>query len=225
LDKKVIIAFDDFQQIKLIKDTKIDAQIKKYMLKYDDIRFVFTGLKRHLLKDLFSKKRAPLYDTVGFLELMPIPIDEFYEFINNKFDGKLSYELFEYIYNLAEGESKLIQEVCYHLYYKIDDNKSSQITQDDIDEICDSVLSSKSGFFKMMLDRLTMPQKTALKAVAISDGKEIYSKSNLFKLQTTKSSLNTAIKYLSNEEIIDKEDKNYFISNRCFELWCKKTLV
>jgi hypothetical protein len=224
LDKEIVLAFDEFQQIKLIKDIKIDAQIKKYMLKYDDIKFIFTGLKRHLLKDLFTKKRAPLFDTVGFLELEPIPIEIFYKFVDERFDGRLSYELFEYIYNMTKGESNLIQEFCYHLYYKISNENSKTILQEDIDEVCETVLSSKSGYFRMILDRLTLPQKTALKAVVISNGKEIYSKSNLFKLQTTKSSLNTAIKYLFNEEIIDKDDNGYFISNRCFELWCNKTI-
>jgi hypothetical protein len=76
----------------------------------------------------------------------------------------------------------------------------------------------------MILNRLTISQKIALKAVIISDGIELYTKNNLFKLQVTKASLNTAIKYLYADELIDKQDNRYYVSNKCFELWCKKIL-
>ncbi|MDY0328464.1 MAG: hypothetical protein RBR07_09470, partial [Arcobacteraceae bacterium] len=65
----------------------------------------------------------------------------------------------------------------------------------------------------------------ALKAVVISNGTELYTKDNLFKLQVTKSSLNTAIRHLYKDEIIDKENHQYYISNKCFELWCKKEFI
>jgi len=225
INKHIVIAFDEFQQIKLIKEVKIDAILKNYMQRYQNIHYIFTGLKRHMLTEIFLKRKTPLYDMVSFMELKPIPIEEFYEFVDEKFENSLSYELFEYIYNMTDGESKLIQEFCYHLYNKKCQDNDQKITQDDIDDICKFVLDGKSGHFRMLLDRLTLPQRIALKAVIISDGTELYTKENLFKLQATKSSLNTAIKYLYKDEIIDKEEDRYYVTNKCFELWCKKKFL
>ncbi|RXJ60329.1 AAA family ATPase [Candidatus Marinarcus aquaticus] len=223
--KKVVIAFDEFQQIMPIKDTKIAFILHEFMEKYPEVNYIFTGLKRHLLTDLFSKKKSPLYDTVKQMEIKAIPLEQFYAFVDKKFEGRLDLEQFEYLYAKTDGETKLIQEFCYHLYYKGEQNINQKITKEDIDEVCQQLFESKSGYFKMLLDRLSIPKKVALKAIIITDGIELYTKETLFKLQMTKSSLNTAIRNLYKDEIIDKEDNRYYITNRCFELWCRKKFL
>lgn len=220
--KKIVIAFDEFQQISCLKEVKGDILLRKYIDKYPDIRYIFTGLKRHLLSDIFSKKNSPFYNISGKLELKPIPKDKLFIYVDKRFKHKLSFELFERIYDNTEGELKLIQEVCYHLYYITCLKNNDILNSEVVDYVCSSLLESKSEYFKLLINQLTMPQKIALKAVVISNGTELYTKDNLFKLQVTKSSLNTAIRHLYKDEIIDKETNKYYISNKCFELWCKK---
>ncbi|MCK5110540.1 MAG: ATP-binding protein [Arcobacteraceae bacterium] len=222
-NKQIIIAFDDFWQIKLIKNFKIDAILKEYIQDEQHINYIFTGTKHRLLIDMFSKRKMPLFNMAEQLELKAIPIEQFYQFIDHRLQGRISYDIFQYIYNITEGEAKLIQEFCYHLSNK--SNKTEKITINDIDEVCLFLLNSKSEYFKMILNRLTFAQKIALKAVIMSEGIDLYTKNNLFKLQVTKASLNTAIKYLYLNELIDKQDNKYYISNKCFELWCRRILV
>ncbi|MEA3554247.1 MAG: ATP-binding protein [Campylobacterota bacterium] len=217
-NKKLVVVFDEFQQIALIKEKKIDAIIRKYIQEHQNISYIFTGSKRHILTHLFSKYDAPLYEMANHMQLDPIDINVFYEFVNQKLNNRLPFELFEYIYNLCDGESKLIQEFGYHMFFKQDDIMTDEI----IEDIYNFILDEKTGHFKMILDRLTIPQKIALKSVTINDGKHLFKKENLFKLQTTKASLNSAIKFLYKDELIDKEDEKYFISNKSFELWCKR---
>lgn len=226
-NKKIVIAFDEFHHITLLKETKIEQALKKYIKEYPQISYIFTGLKRHLLSDIFFKKKSILHEEIEKFELEPIPKKEFYAFIDQKFENKLSYEYFEHIYDMTEGESRLIQEFCYHLYNRVmhENNGARNVNQDDIDMVCMLLLESKSDYFKLILNQLSLPQKIALKAVIISDGKELYTKENLFKLQTTKSSLNTAIRHLYKDEIIDKDNNAYYVSNKCFELWCKKKFL
>ena len=217
--KRIVIAFDEFQQVALIKDIEIDAMFKRYIEKHPDISYIFTGLKRHLQTGLFLRKRSQLYHAVSFLELKPIPIRRFYDFVNAKFGGRFPYEQFEHIYTMTEGESRLIQEFCYHLYHQ---ERDAVVSRSDIDAVCQLLLEGKSEYFKMLLDRLSLPLKIALKAVIQGNGTELYTKENLFNLQTTKSSLSTAVRHLYRDEIIDKEGGRYYITNKCFELWCKK---
>ena len=221
-NKHILIIFNDFWQIKLIKNLKIDFILKKYIQEELFINYIFTGSKYHILLDMFSKRKMPLFNLAIPFELKAIPLEQFYSFIKCKFNNIIEYSIFEHIYNITDGEPKLIQEFCCHLY-NLSHNKN-QITINDIDEVCLFLLDSKSEYFKMILNRLTMVQKTALKAVIISDGIELYTKNNLFKLQITKASLNTAIKCLHMDELIDKVDNRYLISNKCFELWCRRVL-
>ncbi len=220
--KRIVIAFDEFQQLDLMKDMDVEGLFSRSIEKYSDVTYIFTGLKRHLLTGLFSKKRSRLFGLVEPLELRSIPMQQFYDFIDEKFEGRLSYELFEHIYTMTEGESRLIQEFCYHLYHN---GRSEQIAREDIEYVCQLLLDSKSDYFKMVLDRLSLPLKIALKAVIMSDGRELYTKEHLFELRTTKSSLSTAVRHLYRDEIIDKEGGRYFLTNKCFELWCKKKFL
>ena len=220
--KQILLIFNDFWQIKHIKNLKIDTILKSYIQEEKYINYVFTGSKYHMLLEMFSKIKMPLFNLAVPFELKAIPIDQFYEFIKIKSNNKIKYDIFECIYNKADGEPKLIQEFCYHLcniFYDKD-----EFTLDDVEEVCLYFQKSKSEYFKIILNRLTMVQKTALKAVIMHDGMELYSKSNLFKLQITKASLNTAIKSLLNDELIDKVENKYIISNKCFEIWCKRVL-
>ncbi len=217
-NKKLVIVFDEFQQIALIKDKKIDAIIRKHIQSHQNISYIFTGSKRHILTALFTKYDAPLYEMANHLELPRIQEEIFYNFVNSKLNDRLSYNLFEYIYKICDGESKLIQEFGYHLYFK----SEPIITEKTINEVYNFILDEKSGHFRIIFDRLTIAQKIALKTISINKGKALYTKQNIFNLQTTKASLNSAIKILYKEELIDKEDGTYFINNRSFELWCQR---
>ncbi|MDY0327437.1 MAG: ATP-binding protein, partial [Arcobacteraceae bacterium] len=105
--KKIVIAFDEFQQISFFKENKMDVLLRKYIDKYSDIRYIFTGLKRHLISEIFSKKSSPLYNIAKTIELKPIPKEKLYQHIDDRFEQKLSFELFERIYDNTEGELKL----------------------------------------------------------------------------------------------------------------------
>ncbi|MEA1892089.1 MAG: ATP-binding protein, partial [Campylobacterota bacterium] len=116
--KKIVVVFDEFQQVTTIKEKKIDATIRKYIQSHQNISYIFTGSKRHILTSLFTSYDAPLYEMVNHIELDKIEKDIFYEFVNNKLDKRLSLKLFDDIYDICDGESKLIQEFGYHLYFK-----------------------------------------------------------------------------------------------------------
>ncbi len=226
-NKKIVLAFDEFQQILAIEDNNIKKIFKKYLEQYHEIRYIFIGSKKYLMEETFFAKTSLLYNQAQKLEFNSVSRDEFFLFLNSKFDNNLPSVLFNKMYKKTKGNMGLMQEVCYHLYYyKRLENTSIQISELDLEMVCNRLLSSKSEYYKLLLNRLSSPHKIAIKAVIISGGYELYTKNNLFKLQATKSSLNTAIKYLYKDELIDKDENNrYFIVDRCFELWYHNILL
>jgi len=225
--KKVILAFDEFQQVLVMEDSNVKKGLKRCMDQYPEIRYIFIGSKKYLMEETFFSKTSLLSNQAQKLEFSTIEADEIFTFINTKFNNSLSRELFNKMHRKTKGNIGLIQEVCYHLYYyKRLENKELEISENDIETVCNRLLNSKSEYYKLLLNRLSTPHKIAIKAVIISGGYELYTKNNLFKLQVTKSSLNTAIKYLYKEELIDKDENNrYFIVDSCFELWYHNILL
>jgi len=212
--QKVIIAIDEFQEIANIKDIKLDALLRKYIQERENISYIFLGSKRHILTSLFSYK-APLFELAEHFNLPPLAIEEIYNY--SKEYLAITQEQVEYIYNLSDGETKLILQILQNLYLQ-----KEEISSEFIEKILNEILNSKDGAFRMLFDTLNNNQKQALKIVAKY-------KTNLFsaktlehsrlKKQTLQSSLNTLFK----KELIDRESEYYFIPDRSFELWVERS--
>jgi hypothetical protein len=219
-NKKAVITIDEFQQIAIVKDKKIDALLRKYIQVHTNISYIFTGSKKHLLTSLFINQSSPLYEMANHMELKSINVEEFYDFVNIKFQQRISSDIFKYLYDISNGESKLIQNICYHLYEK---NKDNYI-QKDIDDVLDFILQEMDGSFRMLFDRLTPTKKAILKLIASYDGINLYKKEYLDEYGLQKNQVTSNIKNLyEKDELIEYvDDKRIMIQNRTFELWCKK---
>lgn len=224
---RVVLVFDEFQQILMMEDSSIIKKaLKKYMEQYPEMRYIFVGSKTYLLEEAFLNTTSLLYNQAQKLEMNLLGADEIFAFVNDKFNNNLSRELFNKMYIKTKGNMSLIQEICYHLYYDILEKKDLKISENNLESTCNNLLSSKSEYYKLILNRFSNPHKIAIKAVIISGGHELYTKNNLFKLQVTKSSLNTAMRYLYKDGFIDKDKNNhYFFTDSCFELWYKNILL
>ncbi|MEE8057027.1 MAG: ATP-binding protein [Pseudomonadales bacterium] len=216
----VVIALDEFQQIAEVKAKKIDAILRKYMQSQKNVSYIFSGSKKHLLTNLFNHQNKPLYNMATGIELKGIDVKTFYSFVNKGLNKRLTPVAFDYLYELSDGESKLIQQACYHLYY-LDDEL---LTEHEVDQVITRIVKEADGECRIIYSRLTSPQKTAMKAVSQFAGKNLFSQSNLNLLGTSKQSLLTALKALIRDELVDKDNMTYFITDRKLELWFRQAM-
>ncbi|NDA48269.1 MAG: hypothetical protein EBY21_13565, partial [Alphaproteobacteria bacterium] len=62
VEKKAVLVFDEFQQISELEETlSIEALIRHAVERSKAITYLFSGSRRHLLKEMFSHKNRPLY--------------------------------------------------------------------------------------------------------------------------------------------------------------------
>ena len=159
-ERKVVFAIDEFQQVSLIGDIKIDALLRKYMQKTQNVSWVFLGSKRHLLTSLFEYK-APLYEMATHFELQPLEIMEVYEYVSKHLN--INYELVKYIYERSDSETKLLQNICHILWLE---QKDKEIKKEFIDEVIQQIINSKESSYRLIYDMLNNNQKIALKILA-----------------------------------------------------------
>ena len=73
----VIIAFDEFQEIKKYTDSMpLEAKLRSLVQRYHNIRFIFSGSEQHLISDIFSSIDRPFYQSTRMIEEdrhQPIP--------------------------------------------------------------------------------------------------------------------------------------------------------
>jgi AAA+ ATPase superfamily predicted ATPase len=216
-NKKAIVVFDEFQQVVNIKDKNIDAIIRKHIQSHENISYIFSGSKKNLLTSLFSNAKAPLYQMATFKELEPIKEEDFFRFANKHLHYSIQEEIFSYIYRVCGEESKLIQEVLFHIYK----DNIQHISQDVCDKIIGNIIDEKASSFRLIYDMLSNTKKSALKI--LSKTNNIYSQEILMRYDISKPALQSALKKLvSEEELIEQKDNKYLFDNKLFELWCRK---
>lgn len=108
--KKVLIAIDEFQEISSIKNKKIDALLIKYIQdkRSKNISYIFLGSKRHLLTSLFEYKSS-IFELAIPLELTTLDINDIYKYL------KVDEEIIKYVFDLCDGETKLMQSAISSL--------------------------------------------------------------------------------------------------------------
>lgn len=215
-DKQIVFAIDEFQQISLINDIKLDALLRKHIQTLQNISWIFLGSKRHLLTSLFEYK-APLYEMATHLELQALSLEEVYKYTSKYIN--ISNELMTYIYEVSDSETKLLQNICHILWLE---KAKEEISKNDIDEVVKQIVNSKDSSFRLIYDMLNNNQKIALKILS-KYKKKIYTQEVLNEFNIKKQTLQSAIKALFEKEICDKNADVIYIPDRTLELWLQKT--
>jgi len=217
---KILLAIDEFQQISTIKNKKIDAKFRKYIqdTRSKNISYIFLGSKRHLLTSLFEYKSA-LYELATPFNLDSISTNDTFNYVQQYL--KVDKNIIEHIFDICDGETKLMQHIFFLLYSKY---KNNTISEDLVQNVLDEILSFKDTMYRALLDTFSLNQKKALKLM-LEYKSGLFSKEILNKQDISKNVMQSAINSLIKREIIDKKDDIFFIPDRTFELWGKMVYI
>ena len=72
LDKNLVIAIDEFQQINEYPEKNVEALLRTYVQNLHNVRFIFSGSKQHLMMQMFDSPKHPFYSSTQRLHLRPI---------------------------------------------------------------------------------------------------------------------------------------------------------
>jgi len=222
--KRCYIAIDEFQQITEYPEKGVEALLRSYVQFAENVNFIFSGSKKHLMDAMFSAVNRPFYQSTQKINLREIPMETYSVFAQNLFAKKgktLPPTLFETIYNLMSGHTWYIQLILNQLY-SLPQKKYSEI---DLNRIITNVLAEENATYKTYCELLTKGQLLVLTAVAkerktsMPTNSEFLKKYNL----SAPSSVKLAIKSLIDKSLVLKdEDGKYFVYDRFFSLWLAK---
>ena len=217
------VAIDEFQKVVSLSEAeKIEALLRTLVNKRKNCSFIFTGSKRNLLLSMFNNSERPFFKLGTEYPLTPIDKQEFYLWSKERFAKKdifLDKDAFDWLYEESDGETRFIQMVSYELFRQ--GKKASVVTLKEMQE-CVSMILSKKKDLAALLDAYTTPQQNALKILAKTNGKNIYTQTLLDEFDLTKPSLQSAVKSLSSKGIIYATDKILQFEDVEFKLWLKQ---
>jgi AAA+ ATPase superfamily predicted ATPase len=224
--KTAVVVFDEFQEIANFDDDEIERKMRSVFQNHRNVSYIFMGSKTHLMRDIFNNPNRPFYKSGKHFPLDKIDSKELSLFAKKKFSDQaiaIGNNELNNILNNTECHPYYFQMLCHVLWEICMDSR--MITEADIDEAFNILISRESSVYVAIWEELTIKQKNLMVALAKEEYPEVFSKKFLetYGLGPS-SSIQKALKKLLNKELVRQENGSYVIYDLFFRKWIRRTL-
>jgi hypothetical protein len=223
--KPCIVAIDEFQQIEHYSERNVEAILRTLIQKCTNTSFVFAGSQHHIMSKMFSSPARPFYQSVSMMHLDCISLTSYSEFVSRHFTSnnrQIATDIIEKIYTKFEGHTWYLQIMFNELFSLTDAGGTCDMIL--FDEALTNLISAQDFTFQEIISRLPEKQKEILiaiskegKATGVTSGDFI----RKYNLQTP-SSVQAALKYLIEKDLVTQENTIYQVYDRFFGIWIKQ---
>lgn len=161
----IVIAFDEFQQIREYPEQNMEALLRTYIQQCKNLTFIFSGSKKHIMTDIFANERKPFYSSTAFVSLGKISEENYSDFIRRLYaKGKrgITDEALQFILDWTCRVTYYTQRLCHTLYA----NGKKTIDLAEVKSACNQLLKESESVYLQYRQMLTDKQWKYLIAVA-----------------------------------------------------------
>jgi len=161
----IIIAIDEFQQIRDYPEKNMEALLRTYIQQTHHLTFIFCGSKKHLMADIFANEKKPFYSSTTFVSLGKISEKSYSAFIRrlfNEHQRDITDEALQFILDWTCRHTYYTQQLCHTIYA----DGSAYVTIDDVKRACDLLMRQGEAIYLQYRQMLTDKQWNYLIAVA-----------------------------------------------------------
>ena len=224
-DAVCIVAIDEFQKIASFKEENVEALLRTKIQHLKKTQFIFAGSERHLLEGIFSNPARPFYNSVVFMQLLPIEVGVYVKFCQQlflKYEKSVSPALVERLYECFQGITWYLQLSMNEAFTMAE--RGGCVDEEAYDQILNHLVDSKRFTFEDRYASLTEKQKTVLMAIASEFPNQVTLTSQNFITRynlKTSSSVQTAVKGLVEKGILSDNHGVRRPTDLLFMLWLK----
>lgn len=224
--KRVIVVFDEFQEIRNISQGEIEKELRSVIQHHRDVAYLFMGSKRHLIDFLFFDKKEPLYLIGKHLPLGKIPAQNFNEFILQRFvltGVNIKQDQVQSILDITQCHPYYTQALCHEVWNLALESKN--VTSENIKSAIAQLIFREAYAYTTIWDSLTAKQQSFLFALAKEKEAKVLSKDFVirYNLEST-STVQKIVKSLVKREIIERINESYRICDLFFAEWIKREI-
>lgn len=221
--RRCYISIDEFQQITQYPEQKTEALMRSYIQFCPNANFVFSGSSRHLMAEMFMSAKRPFYQSTQLMELHAIGQDAYHDFADGFFrkrGGHISAGAFGHAYSCFEGGTWYMQAVLNRLYERYDSVETDGL----VDETIAQLVEENATSYQTLISLLPNKQLDLLKAIAAEDVVATPNNGDFIRKYNLKaaSSVSSAIKSLTEKELVYRTERGYTVYDRLFSLWLKR---
>lgn len=225
-DKPCLISIDEFQVIARYPENDVEATLRTHIQHCSNAKFIYAGSQRHMMGEIFTSPSRPFYQSTAIMELTPIDINVYTEFVKKHFETNnkgITEDTVRDVYKRFEGITWYLQFMSNSLYAMTAENETC--TYDKVSMAINNILSQLNFTYSSLLFQLPPKQKEVLIAIC-KEGRacEITSSKFLKTYKLTASSVQGAIKGLLDKDFVTNELGAYCVYDKFFEEWLRKQI-
>ena len=162
---RIIIAIDEFQQIRDYPEKNMEALLRTYIQQMHNLTFIFCGSKKHLMADIFTNEKKPFYASTSFVSLSKIDEAPYTAFIRRLFNERqrnITSEAIQFILTWTRRHTYYTQQLCHTIYA----NGNQTIDLEEVKLACSQLMQQNEAVYLQYRQMLTNKQWDYLIAIA-----------------------------------------------------------
>ncbi len=165
LDSKVVVAIDEFQQVREYENVRVEALLRGYVQNLRNVKFIFCGSHKKLMTEIFTAEKSPFYQSTVNVPLHKLDVEVYSQFIKDKFSagGKdISDDVIAFIIDWSRCHTFYTQTLCHYIYMF----SGTSVSMSDVNAAIERIFDSETDRFYTIRNMLTRGQWKYLTAIA-----------------------------------------------------------
>ena len=213
--KRVILIFDEFQEIKEI-EKGLDKKLRGILQLQDKLNCIFLGSQESMMDEIFNKKKSPFYHFGLLMRLKRIPENEFFQFLKERFNNitSESEQISHEILQVTHCHPYYTQQLAFQVWDAIQFQK---IKKNAVEHAIEQLLQMHDLDFERFWINFNKMNRIVLMLLA-------QGKNPLTQREWPTSTTFSSLKRLTKNGYVIKTD-TYEIEDPFFQRWINKNLL
>lgn len=224
-DRRCLIVIDEFQQIVYYPEKNVEATLRKYIQKTNNMNIIFAGSHRRIMSEIFGSEKRPFYNSARNIELDAIDLNIYIAFVKKHFNAAqkdITKEAVTYVYDIFSGVTLYNQQIMNDAYNVTPIGGICDV--DTVTLLVENFVQESGTKQKEILQYVTEQQKSVLYAILEDAPVKAITSAAFTKKHRLKSpsATQSAVKSLIKSDLITRRDGLYSISDPLMNLWLKR---
>jgi hypothetical protein len=220
--RPVVVALDEFQAIGGFNGGSVEHALRAAVQHQRNVGYVFAGSEPSLMERMLGPRR-PFYKAGPVLRLEKIPPDDFAAFIDARFrrsgikpEPGLGAAIVEVAGNLPYD----VQRLAHETWDEVRTGGRRRATLDDLHHALRRLLAQQQTMFEAAWQRLTLSQRSVLRAVVLEEGRGLLSAEVRERHRLGgASSVQYALGALLRDDLISREGDRHVVVDSLLREW------
>ena len=219
-DRRLVVAIDEFQQILEYPETGTEALLRSYMQFAPQVHFIFSGSRRHMMREMFMTPKHPFYQSTDVMTIDVIDRGAYASFARAFFNGAgcpFEDDVFARLYDHFGGITWYVQIVLNKLWEYGEGVADDATVASAVDELVETRAFEFAELLRSQNDsaQLLLRAMAAAGVVSAPQSGEFLAKCGLKAASTVASALESLI----DKDLVYRGDDGYVVYDRFFGLW------